>query len=83
MEGWWQGVSSWGFASYVLSRKLKKIKSLLKVWNRDCFGKLDANKKLALSQVENWDHVEEVKEQTLKETEAKKEAKDSFKKWVN
>ena len=82
MEGWWQGVSSWGSANDVLSRKLKEVKSLLKVWNRDCFGRLDANKKLALSQVENWDCVEEVRELTLEETEAKKEAKDSFKKWV-
>ena len=49
MEGWWQGVSSRGSASYILSKKLKEVKSLLKVWNRDCFGRLDANKKLALS----------------------------------
>ena len=48
----------------------------------DCFGRLDANKKLTLSQVEDWDHVEEVREPTLEETEAKKEVKDPFKKWV-
>ena len=32
--------------------------------------------------MENWDGVEEVRELTLEETEAKKEANDSFKKWV-
>ena len=32
--------------------------------------------------MEDWDHVEEVRELTLEETEAKNEAKDSFKKWV-
>ena len=82
MEGWWQGVSSRGSGSYVISRKLKEVKSLLKVWNRDCFGRLEGNKKLTLSQVENWDRVEEVRELTMEETEAKKEAKDSFEKWV-
>ena len=71
-----------GSTSYILSRKLKEVKSLLKAWNRDCFGRLDVNKKLALSHVEDWDRVEEVRELTLEEIEAKKEAKDSFKKWV-
>ena len=37
---------------------------------------------ILLSQVEDWDHVEEVREPTLEETEAKKEVKDPFKKWV-
>ena len=32
--------------------------------------------------MENWDRVEEVRELTMEETEAKKEAKDSFEKWV-
>ena len=71
-----------GSASYILSRKLKAVKSLILAWNRGCFGRLDVNKKLALSQVEDWDCVEEVREMTLQEIEAKKEAKDSFKKWV-
>ena len=57
---------------------------MLKIWNRDCFGRLDLNKKLALSYVKDWDRVEEVRELTVEEAEAeaKKEAKDSFKKWV-
>ena len=49
MEGWWQGMSFRGSASYIMSRKLKEVKSLLKAWNRDGFGRLDLNKKLALS----------------------------------
>ena len=58
------------------------VKSLLKAWNRDCFGRLNVKKKLTLSQVDDWDRVEEVRELTLEETKAKKEAKDFFKKWV-
>ena len=53
MEGWWQGMFFSGPASYILSKKLKEVKSLLKAWNRDCFGRLDLNKKLALSQVKD------------------------------
>ena len=83
LEGWWQGLFFRGSASYILSRKLKEVKSLLKTWNRDCFGTLDLNKKLALSQVKEWDSVEEVRVLTMKEAKAKKEAKDSFKKWVS
>ena len=72
-----------GSASYILSRKLKEIKNLLKTWNRDCFGRLDLNKKLALAQVKEWDRVEEVRVLTMEEAEAKKGAKDSFKKWIS
>ena len=46
LKGWWQGLSFQGSASYILSRKLKEIKNLLKTWNRDCFGRLDLNKKI-------------------------------------
>ena len=39
MEGWWKGVSSRGSASYILSRKLKEVKSLLKVWKQKTLSK--------------------------------------------
>ena len=67
-------------ASFVLLKKMKEVKLLLKAWNKDCFGRLKANKKLALSQVEAWDHLEETRDLTLEEIEAKKGgAKDGFK----
>ena len=44
LEGWWQGLSFRGSASYIISIRLKEVKSLLKTWNRDCFGRLDLNK---------------------------------------
>ena len=83
LEGWWQGLSFQGLASYIPSRKLKEVKSLLKSWNRDCFGRLDLNKNLALSQVKEWDRVEEIRVLTMEEAEVKNEAKDSLKKWVS
>ena len=82
LEGWWKGVFVHGKASFVLSRKLKEIKVLIKGWNRDCFGRLDYNKKLALSNVEAWDHVSVDRNLTLEESEARREAKEAYKKWV-
>ena len=65
----------------VSGKKLKELKMLLKAWNRDSFGRLEVNKKLALSQVESWDHEDEIRTLIEEESEARKEAKESFKKW--
>ena len=62
-----------------LKKKMKEVKLLLKAWNKDCFGRLEANKKLALSQVEAWDCLEETRDLSMEEIEAKKGAKDAFK----
>ena len=82
LEGWWKGVMVYGKANFVLSRKLEEIKLLIKVWNRDCFERLEFNKKLALSNIESWDRVNEERGLMMEESEARKEAKEAFKKWV-
>ena len=46
------------------------------------FGRLEANKNSTLQQVEFWDGVESERSLSEGETEMKKEAKESFKKWV-
>ena len=71
-----------GSASFRLAVKMKGIKQNLKVWNREVFGKLDYNKSSALQQVDFWDRVESERSLTVEETELKKEAKESYKKWV-
>ena len=71
-----------GSASFRLAVKMKVIKQNLKVWNREVFGRLDCNKCLALQQVDFWDRVESERSLTVEETELKKEAKESYKKWV-
>ena len=43
---------------------------------------MEINKKLALNQLEVWDCLEEERVLTKEESEAKKEAKDMYKKWV-
>ena len=82
IRSWWGGMEVRGSASYILAVKMKGIKQNLKVWNREVFGRLDCNKSSALQQVDFWDRVESERSLTVKETEFKKEAKDSYKKWV-
>ena len=71
-----------GSASFRLATKLKEMKQKIKVWNRDVFGRLKVNKKSALQQVEYWDGVESERILLEGEIELKKEAKETYKKWV-
>ncbi|RVW97997.1 hypothetical protein CK203_029087 [Vitis vinifera] len=82
LRSWWQGVEVRGRASVRLAIKMRVLKQKIKVWNREVFGRLEANKNSALQQVEFWDGVERERSLSKGETELKKEAKDSFKKWV-
>ena len=61
---------------------MKVMKKKIKEWNRDVFDRLEVNKNLALQQVAFWDGVESEKSLTESETELKREAKETFKKWV-
>ena len=72
-----------GSSSFHLTKKLKEIKRLLKAWNMECFGRVELNNRQALSQLETWDQVEEERELSMEEAEAKKEAKDVFRKWAS
>ncbi|KAL6349758.1 hypothetical protein AAG906_001645 [Vitis piasezkii] len=66
----------------LMAAKTKELKQKLKVWNREVFGNLEDNKRAALQQVDHWDGVECERSLSLEETELKKEAKESYKKWV-
>ncbi|RVW93878.1 Transposon TX1 uncharacterized 149 kDa protein [Vitis vinifera] len=79
---WWQGIDVRGSSSYRLAFKMKEIKKKLKVWNKEVFGRLETNKASALDQVDFWDRVESERNLTVEEAGLKKDAKDSFKKWV-
>ena len=71
-----------GNASFRLATKLKELKQRIKVWNRDVFGRLEVNRNSALQQAELWDGVESERSLSERETELKKEAKETYKKWV-
>ena len=61
---------------------MKALKPLLRDWNRNDFNKVEANKVLDLNQVDFWDKVELTQPLTVQELEARRSAKEDFKKWV-
>ncbi|RVW91675.1 LINE-1 reverse transcriptase-like [Vitis vinifera] len=82
LGGWWQGLRFSGSFSFILAEKLKALKVILKSWNKEVFGKVGVNKKLALDKVDFWDNQEKGRVLSMEELEARKEAKENFEKWV-
>ncbi|RVW54301.1 Transposon TX1 uncharacterized 149 kDa protein [Vitis vinifera] len=82
MKSWWEGVSFNGSASFILAEKIKVLKVKLKEWNRDSFGRIELRKNAALEQVQFWDAREKISRLNLEELEARKEAREDYKKWV-
>ncbi|RVW52771.1 hypothetical protein CK203_076652 [Vitis vinifera] len=70
LKSWWEGDSFSGSSSFILVEKLKVLKSKLKEWNRDIFGRVEYRKNLALEQVEFWDAKEKNSILSLEELEA-------------
>ena len=60
-----------GSASYRLVAKLKEMKQILKIWNREVFGRLEL-----------CDMVEGERSLMEEETVCKREAKEGYAKWV-
>ncbi|RVW72686.1 hypothetical protein CK203_056540 [Vitis vinifera] len=56
---------------------------LVKISQKDVFGRLECNKSAALQQVEYWDQVESERSLIEEEISIKKEAKEGYAKWVN
>ena len=69
LRTWWDGVSMEGTESYVLMKKLKVLKGLLKNWNMEVFGNLNVNKNEAFRPVSHWDLVKNSSRLTLVEME--------------
>ncbi|RVW88462.1 putative ribonuclease H protein [Vitis vinifera] len=61
LKGWWQGFNYSGSYSFILIEKLKALKIKLKDWNSEVFGKVGANKRLALDKVSYWDNQERLR----------------------
>ena len=51
LRGWWQSLHFSGSFSFVLASKLKALKGILRVWNKEVFGRVDLQKKEALSRI--------------------------------
>ena len=65
--------------SFVLDAKLKALKAVLKTWNKEVFGFIEAKQGKALSKVVYWDEKEKVSALNLEECEARNEARESYK----
>ena len=61
-----------------MAKKLKVIKSKLKEWNRDAFGRVEYRKNLALDQMEFWDAKEKTNRLSLEEMEARRKAREEY-----
>lgn len=66
----WENVQVSGWAGYRLMRKLKELKSHLRVWNKEVFGNIDNLLKSAEDEVHEWDLMAE--STTLAEVELRK-----------
>ena len=56
LRGWWFNYS--GSYSFILTEKLKALKIKLKNWNKEVFGKVGVNMRVALDKVSFWDDQE-------------------------
>ena len=83
LRGWWQSLQFSGSFSFVLASKLKALKGILKVWNKEVFGRVELKKKRGLSRISFWDEVEKDKELSLAEAEERQKARENYKEWVD
>ena len=83
LRGWWQDLQFTGSFSFVLASKLKALKGILKVCNKEVFGRVELKKKEALSRISFWDEVEKDKELSLAEAEEREKAREDYKEWVD
>ena len=81
LKGWWKELNFRGSSSYILAAKLKALKGILKVWNKEAFGNVGTKKVEALCKVSFWDNQEKERELFLAESEERVKAKDDCKKW--
>ena len=83
LRGWWQSLHFSGSFSFVLASKVKALKGILRVWNKEVFGRVEVQKKEALSRIWFWDNSEKDKALSLAESEEREKAREDYKKWVD
>ena len=62
--------------------KLKALKGILKVWNREVLGNVGTKKAEALHRVNLWDTQEKEKDLSLEEAIERVKARDDYEKWA-
>ena len=61
-----------------MASKLKALKGILKVWNKEDFGRVET-KKEALRRVVFWDDLEKENELSREEVEEREKAREDYK----
>ena len=79
---WWDGLNFSRSASFILAKKMKALKPIMRNWNKEVFGKIEVHKALALNCVNFWDKVESCRSLSLVKEDSRREAKENYKKWV-
>ena len=51
-------------------------------WNKEVFGKVESKKQTAWNLVDFWDKEESVRSLSMEEEEARKDTRETYKKWV-
>ena len=82
LRKWWEGIQVSGSASFILTEKLKALKPILRSWNKEVFGQIDSKKQNAWNLMDYQDKEEGVRSLSLEKEEARKEARESYKKWA-
>ena len=82
MKMWWGSLNFTGSSSYILDAKLRALKNILKIWNKEEFGLVEAKKGEALKQVEYWDEKEKYDVLNMEDCEARNGAREAYKSWV-
>ncbi|RVW15593.1 hypothetical protein CK203_077716 [Vitis vinifera] len=80
MRKWWEGIQVNGSASFILTEKLKALKPILR--NKEVFGQIDSKKQNAWNLMDYWDKEERIRSLLVEEEEARKEARETYKKWA-
>ena len=82
MKTWWGSLNFIETFNFVLDAKLRALKDILNIWNKEVFGLIETKKGEALRQVVYWDEMEKCSALNLEDCEARKEARKSYKSWV-
>ena len=82
LRGWWKSIQFFVSYSYILASKLKALKGILKVWNKEVYERIEVQKQEALCRVSFWDNLEKDMELSLEEVDERNKAKDDLKKWA-
>ena len=71
-----------GSTSFILIEKLKALTPFLRSWNKEVFGQIDSEKQNAWNLIDYWDKEERGRSLSMEKEEARKEARELYKKWA-